>query len=87
MIKVWHSHDEQHHTFASVSEIGDWIGQCPNPSIIVAEFPGRNVQLVIGDPTRREGTVAEFSETAVSATYDRTTAIRTWLARLEELTA
>ena len=73
------------HEFASVSEVGDWIGGCKTPSSISAEYPNRTVQIVIGDPSAREATVNELTEVVQKAVYDRATAIRAFLARLAEL--
>lgn len=87
-MNIWYSGDEQNHEFASVSEVGDWIANAKNPSILAASFPSRTVRLTIGGPTKQEGTVAEFSSGPTQeAIYDRATAIRAWLARLEELSA
>lgn len=87
MIKIWYSHDEAHHEFSSVSEVGDWIGSCANPSVIAAERPGNTLKIVIGDPTKREATVMEFagSKAIKHGTTDRATGIRTFLTRLAEL--
>lgn len=87
MIRIWYSGDEKYHTFESVSQIGDWIGRCNNPSIVCAEFTNRTLQLTIGDPTKREATFREFSDVVTDhGTADRGTAARAFLARLSELT-